>query len=194
MTWHERVYRSLLRAYPRAFRQEYTDLMAQLFCDQLRDARSGGRHAVVALWLRSFADVSNNALSHHIRKEQPLSNAYYPLLGGLLGITLLSLMFTGPIIAIPVFVIGIIALAAWRRRSGMTLRPTLPRPPLIVLAGLAMAIIPTVLLASPVVDEENWSAVLYGVVWTSWAITAVAGLAFVALGLVQMASNPTSRA
>jgi hypothetical protein len=193
MTFHERVYRSLLRAYPGSFRHEYADLMTQLFADQVRDARSaGGRAALLSLWLRSVVDVAGSAVSHRIRKGRTLTNSYYPLMAGLLGITLIGLMFTGPAIAIPVFVLGIIGLAAWQRRRGLNLRPSVRRP-LTVLLGVALIVVPTVLFASPLTDEEGWSSLRYGIVWTAWAIAAVSGLAFVAVGLVQVASSDSTR-
>lgn len=54
----DRLYRSLLRLYPRAFRQAYGDDMAQLFGDQLRESRGERGLAGAALvGLRSLADL-----------------------------------------------------------------------------------------------------------------------------------------
>ena len=55
MTRSERVYRALLRAYPSTTRSAYGDDMAQLFADQLRDARGGTEKA--AVWARTIADM-----------------------------------------------------------------------------------------------------------------------------------------
>ena len=56
------VYRALLLAYPREFREEYGEPMTQLFRDQCRDEwRHGGPPALVMLWLRTLADLAATA-------------------------------------------------------------------------------------------------------------------------------------
>ena len=69
-------YRALLRLYPAAFRERYSDEMVVLFGDQLRDARSGrGTGGVATTWLRSLVDLVANAMGEHIRKERTVAQS-----------------------------------------------------------------------------------------------------------------------
>lgn len=47
-----RLFRALLRLYPRAFRERFGSGMAETFAAELRDARGRGARAVTLLWLR----------------------------------------------------------------------------------------------------------------------------------------------
>ncbi|MEX2179564.1 MAG: ABC transporter permease [Gemmatimonadaceae bacterium] len=59
----ERVYRALLRAYPRDFRDEFGDAMLEFHRDRLADARRAGSWPAVArIWARVIADLATNAL------------------------------------------------------------------------------------------------------------------------------------
>ena len=79
MTRSERIYRKLLLAYPRSFRDRYEDEMVRLFLDQLRDvdaADGAGQRA--ALWGRSVADIASSAPSEHLRKESTVAKRVDP--------------------------------------------------------------------------------------------------------------------
>lgn len=72
----ERVYASLTRVYPAAFRERYREEMVQLFADQLRDARAGsGAGGVLMTWLRTLADVASSAVGEHLRKDRPVAQS-----------------------------------------------------------------------------------------------------------------------
>ena len=58
MRWSERLYRSLLRLYPREFRDEYGDEMSLLFRD--RASEGSGR-----LWLQVLGDLLFHAPTEH---------------------------------------------------------------------------------------------------------------------------------
>jgi putative ABC transport system permease protein len=67
-----RAYAILLRAYPRAFRDDVGDEMAATFADRYRDQAARGRLAVAVLWGRTLWDTARNAaperiaaLAHH---------------------------------------------------------------------------------------------------------------------------------
>ena len=63
----ERIYRALLGLYPQAFRLRFADEMAQLFGDQLRDARDSRRRGGVAVtWFRSLGDLITTSLSERL--------------------------------------------------------------------------------------------------------------------------------
>lgn len=73
---HERLYRRLLRLYPAAFRGRFGDEMAQLFGDQLRDARAAGAPAGVArMWLRTLGDLALTAASEHARRDRTVAHS-----------------------------------------------------------------------------------------------------------------------
>ena len=72
----ERVYTSLLRAYPRAFRARYQDEMVLLFADQLRDARAAnGAGGVTTTWIRTLLDLVSSALGEHLRKDRTMAQS-----------------------------------------------------------------------------------------------------------------------
>jgi hypothetical protein len=59
VTRSERIYRVLLRAYPRSTREACGDDMAQLLTDRLRDARSN--HEAVSVWIDTLGDLVRTA-------------------------------------------------------------------------------------------------------------------------------------
>lgn len=63
MTRAERIYRILLKAYPRRYRERYEEPMAQLFADQLRAAGTARKRT--ALWLRTLADFACTLPARH---------------------------------------------------------------------------------------------------------------------------------
>ena len=67
---HQRVYRTLLLAYPRAFRQVYGADMVQVFGDRLRDGRSrSGRRASIRVWLHTLLDLFATAPIERMEKK-----------------------------------------------------------------------------------------------------------------------------
>jgi len=79
VTRPERIYRRLLRIYPRSFRADYEEEMVRLFLDQLDDARRSGRSTDrVSLWLRGLIDVASNAATEHLRRESPVAKRVDP--------------------------------------------------------------------------------------------------------------------
>lgn len=62
----ERIYRILLKAYPARYRRTYEEQMAQLFGDQLRC--TGGAGALLALWLRTLADLLRTLPARHLER------------------------------------------------------------------------------------------------------------------------------
>jgi putative ABC transport system permease protein len=62
----ETVYKALLYCYPAAFRHEYGDQMALLFCEQLGEARrTGGQLQAAGIWLEAALDVLIVAPKEH---------------------------------------------------------------------------------------------------------------------------------
>jgi hypothetical protein len=60
----ERLYRFLLRGYPRRYREQYAEPMACCFRDQLRGART--LFALARLWLRTALDLAWTVPARHL--------------------------------------------------------------------------------------------------------------------------------
>ena len=96
----ERVYRSLLRAYPRELRDEYGDEMARRFRDLCREELEdgGGGLGLAALWARTLPELLYTALKE--RSTMLARNAYRtaarPVLAAafILMLPLLAMLFT----------------------------------------------------------------------------------------------------
>ena len=67
MRLSQRIYRILLKAYPRRYRERYEEPMAQLFADQLRDAKTLARF--VRLWLRTAVDLVRTVPRRYFEPE-----------------------------------------------------------------------------------------------------------------------------
>ena len=69
-----RVYSWLLAAYPRSFRAEYGNHMAQVFRDVcLRDSRRGGARGMASLWARTSLDLLRTTVEEHIERGIDMS-------------------------------------------------------------------------------------------------------------------------
>jgi hypothetical protein len=90
----ERVYRSLLRAYPRELRDEYGDEMVRCFRDLCREALENGDVGLAALWVRTLLELLSSALKE--RSSVLARNAYRPVVGVALGTAaILMIPFVG---------------------------------------------------------------------------------------------------
>jgi hypothetical protein len=70
----DRIYRLVLNVYPRAFRDEYGEEMAQAMRDQVRDAWVEGRVlGVTALWLKVLLDTARSAITGHLMQGRTVS-------------------------------------------------------------------------------------------------------------------------
>ena len=63
---HERVFRLVLRCYPRGFRDEFGDAMVEFFRDRLADARAHGRAGIVEAWISTLRDCAVQAIPAHV--------------------------------------------------------------------------------------------------------------------------------
>jgi hypothetical protein len=70
LSLHQRIYRTLLLAYPRAFRHVYGADMVQVFGEHLRDERTRlGRAAGVRVWLHTLLDLIRSAPVQRMETE-----------------------------------------------------------------------------------------------------------------------------
>ena len=87
----QRVYRSLLRAYPRELRDEYGDEMVRCFRDLCRDAlKNGGGLGLAALWARTLPEWLSTALKE--RSTMVARDAYRSVAGVALVTALILLL------------------------------------------------------------------------------------------------------
>ncbi len=74
MSFSEKAYRFLLRAYPRKYRSKYAEPMEQLFRDRLREADTLADLA--ALWVRTLADWAVSVLKRYWEVARPRTHAH----------------------------------------------------------------------------------------------------------------------
>jgi hypothetical protein len=91
----QRVYRSLLRAYPRELRDEYGDEMVRCFRDLCREAlESGGGLGLAVLWVRTLPEWLSTALKE---RSTMVTGNQYRAVGGVAVATALILLL--PLVA-----------------------------------------------------------------------------------------------
>jgi hypothetical protein len=86
----ERVYRALLRAYPRELRDGYGDEMARCFRDLCREELEDGGSGLAALWARTLPELLYTALKE--RSTMLNGNAYRSVVGVALATALILLI------------------------------------------------------------------------------------------------------
>ena len=64
----ERIYRTLLNAYPEGYLRRYREPMTQLFSDQMRDANTSPK--LVRLWFRTLADLVRSVPASYCELER----------------------------------------------------------------------------------------------------------------------------
>src|SRR4029079_14873344 len=73
----QRIYRSLLLVYPRAFRQVYGADMVQVFGDRLRGERQrNGRRASLRTWFLTLLDLFKTAPLQRMEKKMTRQAAF----------------------------------------------------------------------------------------------------------------------
>src|SRR6185436_3796156 len=82
-----RIYRALLVAYPRKFREHYETQLVQVFRDSLRDEyHRNGKSGVIDLWLHTCADLLVTALMERLmERSQYMFSPKVILWGGVAG-------------------------------------------------------------------------------------------------------------
>ena len=65
-SWHERLFRALLRLFPAEFRGDFGDDMADDFREQRLDAESGGAAPAARLWTKTALDIGRRAPLEHL--------------------------------------------------------------------------------------------------------------------------------
>jgi hypothetical protein len=83
-----RIYRALLVAYPKKFREHYETQMVQVFRDSFKDTyHRNGMSGVIDLWLHTCADLLVTALMERIsERSQYMFSPKVILWGGLASI------------------------------------------------------------------------------------------------------------
>lgn len=115
------AYTALLRLYPRDFRAEYGNDMAQLFADQARD------EPLPRVWIRSIADLAITLPTRHLETRMhrapstavPLAFAFLSVAAMIFSVvtgTNAGVFAAGLLVAL---VSGVFAILAWRNVRGV---------------------------------------------------------------------------
>ncbi len=162
----QRIYRVLLLAYPRAFRQVYGADMVQVFGDRLREQRRSGVRGSLGLWLHTLRDVFTTAPIERMEVRK-MTRELLVVLGVGLSIAAAAVTMVlgigGPIVALPaiaVITLAVLGTIAWRKPGSV---PDGPAPrfdrsqwwivPAVVMAGLSIAIGIGLLVDDPKVEN-----------------------------------------
>ena len=140
-----RVYRALLVAYPKKFREHYETQLVQVFRDSFRDEyHHNGMPGVMTLWLHTFADLLVTALMERImERSQYMFSPKVILWGGVAGVFgglfwMLAGLSNSPVALVLALVLGLGGLASlYSRQAGQGGK--------LGLAGFTLGIIGTVL-------------------------------------------------
>jgi len=179
------VYRGLLRAYPRRFREEYGEDMTLLLAEQLRDENP------MRVWLRALVDLAVSAPTRHLEvRMKNASSRTVPTVfaaiavGGLLlaaiGGTTIGLVAIGLIVAVTA---GALALIAWRRSSDFTTPGTVSSQwwKYVVVGGGMLATLIIVTTITGELPEGGWAVAMLVL------LTSLITLAFgIVLGIVHL--------
>lgn len=215
----ERVYKTLLVAYPKGFREEYGPHMAQAFRDLLRDevARRGAI-GLVALWGRTILDLFVSAFAERGRTVVPVLSSrrlvrlggISAMVGGALSLVLALLLAPGPSLVrfraeTPLFdgalelagVVGslLIAVGALGLYAAVV-----RRSPRLATLGAILASLSAVVAAGTVLYQVLFTLLSGGYpedVMTPFLVTVVAGavnfVGFLLLGIVVFKARTLGR-
>jgi len=127
----ERIYRKLLRLYPQSHRQQYSELMAQLFRDQCRDVvRAGCSGGWMKFWLRVLLDIGRSSALEQIAAIERKQIMNYikntPTVLLIIGIAsgILSIPLSQSAAAPALFLIAVSGLAIFTRAGLELFRPS----------------------------------------------------------------------
>ncbi len=93
------VYRLLLAAYPKAFRDEYGPHMVQVFQDlSIRAYRQNGSDGILRLWAITLFDLLKSVVEEHLQKETNMNKSTFIRISGwslILGAVAFAFLFLG---------------------------------------------------------------------------------------------------
>jgi len=93
------VYRLLLAAYPKAFRDEYGPHMVQVFQDlSIRAYRQNGSDGILRLWAITLFDLFKSVVEEHLQKETNMNKSTFIRISGwslILGALAYAFLFLG---------------------------------------------------------------------------------------------------
>ena len=173
------IYRSLLRVYPRRFRDEYRDDMALLFAEQLRDGPAS------RVWARSLIDLTITIPARHLEAHMNRPpNPTVPVLFAALSVTgVVAAVVGGSNLGVAAFglavavVAGVLAVAAWRTtRAVSAVNPTSAHWWQVLLCGVVVLATTIVVLNLTGEVPDGW--------WVPMMLTLLAGIMTTATGLV----------
>lgn len=182
---HQRIYRKLLLAYPRAFRQVYGADMVQVFGDRLRDEQARtGRRAGLRIWAGTLGDLFRSAPVQRMEETMSREAAFAMLFALILTVAVATFaMGIGDIaitIGLGALIIAAIAVGASgvlrkeNARNATAAGKIGPREWWVVL-GAIMGVAEIALLAGQLIDDPRWENAVALVVVGCFGLVALAG-------------------
>ena len=180
----QRLYRTMLLAYPRAFRQVYGADMVQVFGDRLRGERErSGRRASLRVWFLTLLDLFKTAPLQRMEKKMTREAAFAVVFAvGLVAAVAVFATGTGGsgigLVAVGVVTLAVMALALTGSFKRERARGNTPsgkfgvRDWWVVLAGL-LGLVEIVMITGQLINDPKWENAL--------ALAIVGGLGVVAL-------------
>ena len=174
-----RVYRGLLRCYPRRFRDEYGADMALLFADQLRDEPAR------RVWARGLIDLAITIPARHMeahvdRPPNPSVPIFYAALsvtGVVVGVVAGSNLGIAAFGLAAAVVAGILAVASWRNMRALTAaRPVTARWWQVLGAGVGVLTSTIVVVNVAGEVSSGW--------WGPMMLALLCGVLMTAVGLI----------
>ena len=181
---NQRLYRTMLLAYPRAFRQVYGADMVQVFGDRLRGERErSGRRASLRVWFLTLLDLFKTAPLQRMEKKMTREAAFAVVFAvGLVAAVAFFATGTGGsgigLVAVGVVTLAVMALALTGSFKRERARGNTPsgkfgvRDWWVVLAGL-LGLVEIVMITGQLINDPKWENAL--------ALAIVGGLGVVAL-------------
>ncbi len=181
---HQRIYRTLLLLYPRAFRQVYGADMVQVFGDRLREERERSGHGTTAVWLRTLVDLFKSAPVQRLEKKMSKEAAFAILFALILivAVAAFSMGIGGLAINVALGALIVTALAlgasgAFRRENARNARPAGKiglRDWWVVLAGV-MGVVEIAFVVGQLIRDPKWENGVALVVVGCFGLVALAG-------------------
>lgn len=184
LAMHQRFYRTLLLAYPRAFRQVYGADMVQVFGDRLRAERERrGRRTGLRVWFLTLLDLFKTAPLQRMEKKMTREAAFAVVFAvGLAAAVAFFVTGAGGsmvfLVALGVFIISVVVLGVTGAFKTGRARGSTPagkfglRDWWVVLAGL-LGLVEIVMITGQLINDPKWENVL--------ALAIVGGLGALAL-------------
>ena len=176
-----RLYRFVLRMYPREFRGEFGDDMVQTFVDRHRYERRSS----FGLLAGELVDAA--LVAPTMRWENPMNRILWLASGPAAIVLVLALVGAGPIVVVPLLGVVVALFVVARGRDRFDVPVDAPRRAGMWAVGGALAI--AVGVAIPAIDGGELNAFW----WSAMALSLLAGMVLLTTALLLVVARHTPR-